>query len=402
MLSPPRPPPNGFAPTQILPPDAQPDPQDWAPAPDDSAPVPLDLAPAPNETEPTIGHVGRYALKQRMGEGGIGCVYTAWDPILSRNLAIKTLHFDGGDRDSLDNLILDEARAVARLNHPNIVTVFDAGRSELGIYIAMEHLPGCDLRQLLDQGWRPDALRTAKLVRRVGEALAYAHANGVIHCDIKPANIFMVDKRKPKVLDFGIARVALRPQARALEGMVTGSPHYLSPEQMRGGPVDARSDIYALGVVLYELLTGMKAFPGTKLEQITQAVLRGDVLAAHERLAGVPAELSAIAARAMALNPAQRYSTAKDMVDALRLWQTRASQPIRPLRGTSGGAASGSAATLRAATPAHHVLTRPVFPFSDADSAAARRAARRARRKRLLLGALVVLVLAAVFWMRRH
>ncbi|MBI3368661.1 MAG: serine/threonine protein kinase, partial [Burkholderiales bacterium] len=339
---------------------AWPLPDDSMPMPlaDDSAPAPLDLLP-PADADPTIGHVGRYALKHRVGAGGLGNVYTAWDPILSRNLAIKTLHVSGVHRDTLDALILDEARAIARLNHPHIVTVFDAGLSERGVYIAMEQLPGCDLRQLLDEDWRPDALRAAKLARRVGEALAYSHHHGVIHCDIKPANIFMVDRRKPKVLDFGIARVAQRPQVRGMEGLVTGSPHYLAPEQLRNGPVDVRTDVYALGVVMYELLTGMKAFPGTRLEQITDSVLRGQAVPAHERVPGVSPELSAICAKAMALAPSQRYASAKEFVYALREWQVRHSSPARP-------SANAAAAAARPAAT-RQVPTRPVFPTSEAD-----------------------------------
>ncbi|MCK6421754.1 MAG: protein kinase, partial [Aquabacterium sp.] len=143
--------PAGFAPTQILSDSlpSEPGPEDW-PGADDSAPIPLDLVPPPNQAEPTIGHVGRYALKRRLGEGGLGRVFTAWDPILSRNLAIKTLQIGaaGADRELLDTMILNEARAVAGLSHPNIVTVYDAGLSERGVYIAMEELLGSDLREM--------------------------------------------------------------------------------------------------------------------------------------------------------------------------------------------------------------------------------------------------------------
>lgn len=335
-MNPPRPrsrgEPPAFAPTQIDPNppalpafDSEPPPEDWPAFADDSAPVPLDLLPEPNQAEPTIGHVGRYALKQRLGEGGLSRVYTAWDPILSRNLAIKTLELGavGTVRDTLNAMILNEARAVAGLSHPNIVTVFDAGLSERGVYIAMEQLPGQDLRSMLVDGWRPDPLRTAKLVRRIADALAYAHAKGVIHCDIKPANIFMVDRRKPKVLDFGIARVAHQPGAPMLEGLITGTPHYLAPEQIRGGPVDERCDVYSLGVVMYEMLTGRKAFGGTSLTSITQAVLDGNPVPAHALVPGLPAELSQIATRAMARDPAQRFASARELSLAIRAWQAQ-------------------------------------------------------------------------------
>jgi hypothetical protein len=145
---------------------------------------------------PTLEHIGRYALKRKLGEGGLGTVYEAWDPLLSRTVAVKTLQFDlsAPQRLALDRLFLNEARAVAGLNHPHIVTVHDAGLSAHGVYIAMERLRGRDLRQAIAGGWRPTPTQAAQLVRRVADALAYAHARGVVHCDIKPANIFLTRK----------------------------------------------------------------------------------------------------------------------------------------------------------------------------------------------------------------
>lgn len=331
--------------------------RDWQSLTDDTAPVPLDSLPAPNQAQPTIGHVGRYALKHRLGEGGLGRVYTAWDPILSRNLAIKTLQLGaaGVHREALDALILDEARAVAGLNHPNIVTIYDAGLSELGVYIAMEQLPGSDLRQLLNEGWRPDLLRAARLMRRVADALSYAHGKGVIHCDIKPANIWLIDRRKPKVLDFGIARVAHRSGNSALDGLITGSPHYLAPEQLRGARPDERTDVYAMGVVLYELLTGRKAFSGRSIQGIADSVLHGLPVPAHALSPGVPASLSAIASKAMALDPDQRYASARELSLALRQWHADASAP-EPVPASARPAAkavpeAGKPSTWRRAMP---------------------------------------------------
>jgi eukaryotic-like serine/threonine-protein kinase len=329
-------------------------------ASDDSAPMPLDLLLPSNDAEPTIGHVGRYALKHRLGEGGLGRVHAAWDPILSRSLAVKTIQLGAISpaRDTLDALFLNEARAVAGLNHPHIVTVYDAGLSDHGVYIAMEHLPGCDMRQLLSAGWRPDPQRAARLARRVADALTYAHARGVIHCDIKPANIFMVDRRKPKVLDFGIARVAHGPGAPALDGVIAGSPHYLAPEQLRGESVDQRSDVYSLGVVLYELLTGRKAFDGPDLRAITDAVLFGPVPPAHELAPALPLGLSRIAARAMARRPEDRFATARELAAALRQWLAKAAEDSPPLVFAPQGA-DPTTAPLSRTRPAE-VLAAPV------------------------------------------
>jgi serine/threonine-protein kinase len=282
------------------------------------------LAPADATVElrPTISHIGRYALKGPLGAGGLGQVHEAWDPLLSRTVALKTLHFDidPATRKSLDEMILNEARAAAGLSHAHIVTVHDAGLSEHGVYIAMERLYGSDLRQRLAQGWQPTPGQAAQLLRRVADALAYAHARGVVHCDIKPANIFLSKRDRPKVLDFGIARVAHGQVLPSLEGAVAGSPHYLAPEQLRGGAVDARTDIHALGVVLYELLTFRKAFTGDSLEQITTAVLSNHPATACTVRPGVPRILSDIAAKAMARDPADRYAHAAELSADLRRW----------------------------------------------------------------------------------
>ncbi len=322
-------------------PDSLPDSQPDSGIPDVVTDFGLDSLPAPAEQQatqaaPTLQHIGRYALKAPLGLGGLGQVHEAWDPLLSRTVAVKTLQFDidTPTRVSLDGLFLNEARAAAGLSHPHIVTVFDAGLSAHGVYIAMERLRGRDLRQALAAGWRPTPAEAALLVRRVADALAYAHAKGVVHCDIKPANIFLTKRDKPKVLDFGIARVAHARALPGLDGLVMGSPHYLAPEQLTGGEISPRTDIHALGVVFYELLAGRKAFEGDSVEQITTAVLHAHPAPAHEVLPGVPAALGAIAARAMARVPAERHASADDLAAELRRWceqHTQGDSARRPL-----------------------------------------------------------------------
>ncbi|MEN9544675.1 MAG: hypothetical protein RLZZ598_1508 [Pseudomonadota bacterium] len=280
---------------------------------------------APFEDAPT--RIGRYTLRQRIGEGGLGTVYAADDPLLSRRVAIKTVNLPavGGthpDGRSCNDLFLREARASARLTHPNIVTVFDAGLSTEGAYIAMELMRGRDLRQRLTEGWRPTVGEAVLVARRVADALAYAHSKGVIHRDIKPANIFMVSRTHPKVLDFGIARVTrLRVDGDSEQpAFFGGSPHYMAPEQLQGGDTDARADVFALGAVLYEMLTGRKAFDGQTLEAIGQAVLATPPRPVHELAPGVPVAISQIVSRTLARDPNARPRSARALAHELRDW----------------------------------------------------------------------------------
>jgi len=277
--------------------------------------------PARNDDQmPTIGHIGRYALKYKIGAGGLGTVYAAHDPLLSRLIAIKTLNLEisADERDAFNALFLNEARAAGSLSHPHIVTVFDAGVSDQSAYIAMELLKGRDLRQLRQEGWRPTPAQAALIVRRVADALAYAHSKGVVHRDIKPANIFMVGRTQPRVLDFGIARVA--HQRDGAGDIAAGSPYYMAPEQARQQSVDRRADVFSLGVVLYELLTDQKPFRGSTLGEITTAVLEHQPPLANQVDPSVPAPLAEIATRAMEKDPEHRYRSARTLSRELRHW----------------------------------------------------------------------------------
>jgi eukaryotic-like serine/threonine-protein kinase len=346
----------------------------------DSLPAPAEVATT--QDAPTLQHVGRYALKSRLGSGGLGQVHEAWDPLLSRTVAVKTLQFDlkTPERVSLDGMILNEARAAGGLSHPYIVTVFDAGLSAHGVYIAMERLRGRDLRQALAEGWRPTPAEAALLVRRVADALAYAHGRGVVHCDIKPANIFLNRHGKPKVLDFGIARVAHGAAGPQQDEWVIGSPHYLAPEQIEGGVIDARTDIHALGVVFHELLAGARAFDGPTATAITQAVMQDRPAPAHTLCPQVPEALGRIAARAMARDPQARYAHAHELAADLRRWL--AGQP---------GAADGADAAEAQGKPR---IGKPLRPgkavVADASAPAAVPATPWWRRPALLAAAAVL------------
>ena len=279
------------------------------------------LATPGDRAMPTIGHIGRYALKYQLGAGGLGTVFAAHDPLLSRLIAVKTLNVEikESEREAFNSLFINEARAAGGLSHPHIVTVFDAGISDNRAYIAMELLKGRDLRQLRQEGWRATPAQAALIVRRVADALAFAHSKGVIHRDIKPANIFMVGRTQPRVLDFGIARIThQRESGEAMNG--AGSPYYMSPEQVRKEPGDRRTDVFSLGVVLYELLTDTKPFDGDSLKNITQAVLNHEPPLASKVDKTVPKALAEIAARAMAKDPDQRFRSARSFARDLRQW----------------------------------------------------------------------------------
>ena len=332
---------------------------------------------------PTIGHIGRYALKYQLGEGGIGTVYAAHDPLLTRLIAVKTLHVEviEAERESFNALFLNEARAAAGLSHPNIVTVFDAGISDDRAYIAMELLKGRDLRQLRQEGWRATPAQAALIVRRVADALGYAHSKGVVHRDVKPANIFMVGRTQPRMLDFGIARVAHRHEGAG--EIAAGSPYYMAPEQARHQTVDRRADVFSLGVVLYELLTDQKPFRGTTLAEISQSVIEHEPPLADEVDRRVPHALAQIAARAMVKDPEQRYRSARTFSRELRHWlddNEAGADPEAPVRAKrpawlawAGSAAAavvlGGAALYMANSsrePAPPLSARPVDPPAGA------------------------------------
>ena len=266
------------------------------------------------------GELGRYVLERPLGAGGLGTVWSAYDTVLARQVAVKTLPLTAPapERARLTERVLDEARAAARLSHAHIVTVHDAGVSPEGAYIAMELLRGKDLSQMLRSGWRPTAEQAALIVRRVADALSYAHGKGVVHRDIKPANIFMVGRTRPVVLDFGIAQ--LLHETDAVGGPAMGSPFYAAPEQFEGRECGPRTDVYSLGVVLYELLTGHRPYGGTSLAEIRAAVRAARPRPPRDHDPRIPAGLAAIALQAISIDPEQRQRTAGTVARELRAW----------------------------------------------------------------------------------
>lgn len=263
--------------------------------------------------------VGRYAVQKEVGRGSMGVVYQARDPVLGRTVALKTIALAAAaseqDRPAFEKRFLQEARAAASLSHPCIVVVYDAGTDPATglLYMALEYLRGKTLHGIIGQGERLDWREALRATSRLADALHHAHGKGIIHRDIKPANIMILASGEPKVMDFGVAKV--ESSHLTTGGNVLGSPPYMSPEQADGREMDGRSDLFSLGSVLYELLTGRKAFGGRDLPTILTRLAHGNPAAPSELASGLPAEVDAVVARALAKSPAQRYASGRALAD---------------------------------------------------------------------------------------
>lgn len=281
-------------------------------------------APARSSSAPMINRIGRFHIIRELGRGTVGSVYLGHDPIIDRSVAIKTFNprLTANEKKRYEQHFINEARAAGRLSHPNIVTIFDASSEGGATYIAMEYLQGLELNKLLEGGNRFTPDEVALIVRRIADALNYAHENGVIHRDIKPANIFMLGDNQPKVVDFGIARAPNRVSDQPAQigqpytlfrNNLLGTPNYMSPEQALGQPVDLRTDIYSLGAVMYEMLTGSKPFKAHSTGQLLEMITHKIPHAPHLIDPGVPVMLSHIAMKAMSKRIEKRYQHAGEM-----------------------------------------------------------------------------------------
>jgi serine/threonine-protein kinase len=256
----------------------------------------------------TPSSLGRYLIADRIGQGAMGVVYRARDPIIDRVVALKTIdpHLSGEALREFNERFFHEAKSAGRLGHPNIVTIYDAGEAEGVAYIAMEYLEGASLRQVLDDHPPLAISRVMEIGAQVARGLAYAHEHGVVHSDVKPANVILANGRRPKLTDFGIARVAGAPT-----GELAGSPKYMSPEQVRGEPLDGRTDIFSLGAVLYELLTGKQPFTGEDVPAIVKSVLEHEPPPPSTLNPQVPAAVDKVVARMLAKRVEDRYTSAR-------------------------------------------------------------------------------------------
>ena len=330
--------------------------------------------PDPGSDTGAIMLLDRYELLRSVGQGGMADVYEAWDHQLERRVAIKVLR----ERYALDPAFVErflrEASATAGLAHPNIATVFDAGSDRGMPFIVMEFVAGRTLREVVEDRGRLPVAAAAAAVAAAATALGAAHAAGLVHRDVKPGNI-MVTADAVKVVDFGIARAADADPTGAATN-VLGTPSYMSPEQAQGVRMDARSDIYGLGVCLYELLTGVPPFTGDNGFAIAYQHVNATPRPPSELRGDLPPSIEAVVLRAMAKDPGARYQTAAAMREAIELAMAvrsrpgatgaRALLPTRPFRPGAGQGAPASGGLPWAASPRPPARSAPPLPAPSA------------------------------------
>ncbi|MBP9654618.1 MAG: serine/threonine protein kinase, partial [Rhodocyclaceae bacterium] len=265
--------------------------------------------------------LGRYQVEKELGKGAMGVVYLGRDPKINRVVAIKTMalsqEFEEDELKDVKERFFREAETAGRLNHPNIVTIFDAGEEHDLAYIAMEFLKGKDLVPYTKPGNLMPVAKVMDIVARVADALSYAHQNNVVHRDIKPANImYEPDSDAVKVTDFGIARIT--DSSKTKTGMVLGTPSYMSPEQLAGKKIDGRSDLFSLGVMLFQMASGKLPFEGDSMAQLMFKIANEAHPHIREFNPQVPECLAAIIDKALTKDDAQRYQTGAEMAADLR------------------------------------------------------------------------------------
>jgi serine/threonine protein kinase len=259
--------------------------------------------------------IGKYRVISRIGRGGMGMVYRCLDETLEREVAVKTLTLEGSLDEESRKRFEVEAKAAAKLQHPNIVTVFELGEDRGVSFIAMELLPGVDLEALLRSGETLLLQERLDIVIQVCRGLAYAHEHRIIHRDIKPSNIRLLDDGTAKIMDFGIAKLGGTQLTKA--GMMVGTVHYMSPEQVRGKPLDGRSDVFSLGVILYELLDGRRPFTGEGATEVLYKIVHDPPPPLNAEIGGLTPRLQEVLDRALAKDCEQRYPSAARLADDL-------------------------------------------------------------------------------------
>ena len=276
---------------------------------------------------------GRYEILDKLGEGAMGVVYRARDSAIGRIVALKMLSAEVGAEEELHQRFQREAEAIGRLNHPNVVTVYDLGHHEGQLYMAMELLEGEDLRSLVESRAEIPLADRVRLLIQICQGLGYAHSKGVVHRDVKPANIHVSSAGRVKLLDFGLARVATR-ETITRRGVILGTPDYMAPEQAMGKGVDRRSDVFSAGVVFYEFLALEKPFKGKTLHAVLYQIIQEDPDPLLTVNPEIPVRLAAVVHGMLRKDPDRRYGSMEDVCrelsaihDALRRSRSRSALP---------------------------------------------------------------------------
>src|SRR5579859_1885536 len=268
----------------------------------------------------TATRVDRYEILGELGRGGMGIVYRAKDPVIGRTVAVKTIRLSeegsGLSHEQLVERFQTEARAAGLLTHPNIVVIYDAGETDGLYYITMELLNGKSLQSLIDSGEKFPFPRLLRITEQVCSALQYAHDHKVVHRDIKPANVMVSADDLVKITDFGTAKI-LQYGASQQTG-TAGTPAYMSPEQVKGKVVDGRTDIFSLGVMLYEITTGQKPFQGQDIATILYRILSEEPVPPHQRNPSIPPGVSSAIMKALAKSPHLRYENCRELLEDLK------------------------------------------------------------------------------------
>jgi len=278
--------------------------------------------------------LGRYEIVRELGKGAMGIVYLAKDPLIGRLVALKTIrpsaHADDEDTREFQARFVREAQAAGILNHPSIVTVHDIGVDEPSgmSFIAMEYVEGNNLKEVLSQGRPLSFEQAADIVAQVAEGLDFAHSKGIVHRDVKPANIILLEGNRAKITDFGIAKITSGVANLTTTGQFLGTPNYMAPEQIKGTPVDGRSDIFSLGICLYECLTHRKPFGGDSLTSISYKIVHEPFPPLHEINPTIPEGFSDVVMHCLEKDPVKRYQRGKDLASALRA-VIRGERPVR-------------------------------------------------------------------------
>jgi beta-lactam-binding protein with PASTA domain len=304
---------------------------------------------------------GRYEVLSRIGTGGMADVYLARDQLLGRQVAVKLLHHRFAEDQEFVERFRREASSAASLSHPNVVAIFDRGEWDGTYYIAMEYLPGRSLKTVVREQSPLDPVSAIDIVAQILHAARFAHSRGVIHRDLKPHNVILDEEGRAKVTDFGIARAGVSDMT--LTGSIMGTAQYLSPEQAQGQAVSAASDLYAVGIVLYELLTGAVPFDGETAVTIALKQVSATPPPPSAMNAAVPPELDAVVLRALAKNPAERFADANEFLAALEY--------VRQL--LTGEAGQGGSASNGPVPATALLLPLASEPTEEPQNAAARR-----------------------------